>query len=478
MGNRGSVTIFSCLIIIAMVLLGITSVKVVGHNLAQGKGAVAVKSAMSSVNAGYNSYIFENYHILLFDKNCNGQGEAYLEEQLVRDIEYNLGQDFSVEELAISDYELVLEDGLQAFKDQMEEYVGYALLEYGADSILESTGGQDGTVADVIYEDMDAASSAGLLEGEEGSYNESDTEESDDVAIPWLEEEDPREYTENLSGDGILMLVMPEDMEISSRLVDTSSVPSAKASIGSWLNYEVDNDFDDIDILKEDIDVFDSWKNSLLEGGSAVAYGAKVFNCATEELQEDTVFALELEYIICGKNSDRENLKGVVNRLIGVRLPVNYAYLVTDIKKMAEVKQISVPIAFATFTPEPVVRYLIAGCWAYVESIFDVKYLLEGKRMEFFKSSNNWITDINDLEKSVSPDDQENEKGLSYKDYLIILMAMNIENNCYRMLDVIELNTKQYYEYFDMDNAVVGFSVDASISYDGRDFYYRESIGY
>lgn len=472
MRNRGSVTIFCCLMITAMLILGLTVMGVVGHRLAKAKGAIAVRSAMSGAQAGYNSYIFQNYHILLFDKNCDGKGEAYLEERLIRDTQHNLGEGFVVEDIGVGSYNLILDNDCQAFKDQLTDYCGYALLEGGAESILESTGGQDGTVGDQIYGDMDEA---------ENHVQENETEDDDteDVSITdVLEAEDPRDFTENLSSEGILTLVVPEDMEVSSLMVDLSAVPSRENSIFSAVDYEIDNDFDDIDILREDIGEFDSWKESLVNGGAGVIYASNVFNCATDRVLEETVFGFEIEYIICGKGSDKENLKGVVNRIMAIRFPVNFAYLISDGVKMAEVASLSVPLALLSPLPEPVFRYLIAGCWAYVESIADVRCLLDGKSIDFFKTPANWKTDLDNLEGSISYNGPDSIKGMDYKDYLLILLALDMDSSYCRMLDIIELNTSQYYENFDMNNGAVGFCVDTHISYQGKDYYYRESVGY
>ena len=484
MKNRGSVTIFCCLIITAIVILGITAIKVCGHHLAKAKGAIALRTAMSSVDAGYNSYIFENYHILLFDKNCDGRGEAYLEEQLIRDLQYNLGESFTVEDVSVNDYQLILEDDLVAFKEQITDYCGYALLEGGAEAILESTGGKDGTLDDSIYGDMETAENEeppGLEETGETSESE-ESEQEVFHGLPSLgddeEDTDPRDYTENLSSEMILSIVVPEDMEVSSEIVPLTGVPSLENKIFSMISYEIDNDFDDMDMLRKDVGEYDSWKDSLVNGGAGLIYAANVFNCATEDARENTVFSFELEYIVAGRDSDLANLKSVVNKIIGIRFPANFGYLVSDSLKMAEVKKFSWPIALATFVPEPVVRYLIAGCWAYVESIFDVRCLLEGQRMDFFKSRTTWKTDLTDLENSQNLEGAESDKGLAYKDYLLILLALDMNSGYYRMLDVIELNTKQHYPEFDMNHAAVAFMTDAHITYDGRDYYYREVFGY
>lgn len=482
MKNKGSTTIFLCLMVSAMVVLGIAAIKAVSYRLAEGKGAIAVKSAMSSVDAGYNSYIFENYHILLFDRCCNGKGEAYLEEQLIQDLKYNLGDSFEVEELGVNDYELLLENDCNAFKKQIADYCGYALIEEGASAILDSTGGLDGTVSQSIYDDMDAAentvASSSQDSGTSGKDDVEDDEPQEGLTISLDDTDDPRDFTEDLSSEGILAIVAPEGLQVSSEIVELYGVPSIEKNGYDFFDYEIDNDFDDMDSLKKDMGVYDSWKDKLLGGGAALMYATGVFNSAIDTVQENTRFSFELEYIICGRASDLENLKGTVHRIIGIRFPVNYAYLLSDTSRMAQITKLSWPIALATLVPEPVVRYLIAGCWAYVESIFDTRCLMEGQKQPFFKTNATWKTDLNDLENSVNLEGVEDEHGLQYKDYLMILMGMDMEKTYYRMLDVIELNTKCKYPDFDMNNAVVGFSVDAKILYEGRNFYYKEKIGY
>lgn len=479
MKNKGSVTIFCCLMITAIMILGLTVVGVVGHHLARAKGAIAIRSAMSGAQAGYNSYIFQNYHILLFDKNCDGKGEAYLEEQLSRDIQHNLGEGFLVEDIGVSSYDLILDSDCQAFKTQLEDYCGYALLEGGAESILESTGGRDGTVGEEIYADMDAAEKQADEESGDGENKEGESgDDSEDPSIfEAITADDPRDFTKNLSTDGILALVVPEDMDVNDKEVELDQVPSSDA-VSPTEAFQIDNDFADMDILRGDIGEFDSWKESLISGGAGVIYAAHVFNCATDKVQEETVFDFELEYIICGKESDQANLKGVVNRIMAIRFPVNFAYLVTDGVKMAEVASLSAPLAVLSPLPEPVIRYLIAGCWSYVEAIADVRSLLKGESMDFLKTSYNWKTDLNDFEGTIEGNSITSESGLDYKDYLLILLALDMDSSYYRMLDIIELNTRQYYESFDMNNAVVGFCVDTHISYEGKSYYYRESIGY
>ena len=66
--NRGAVTIFLTLLIMVMLTLFTAVIYAVRAKCARAKAAAALSGAMSSIKADYNSYIFENYHLLLFDK--------------------------------------------------------------------------------------------------------------------------------------------------------------------------------------------------------------------------------------------------------------------------------------------------------------------------------------------------------------------------------------------------------------------------
>ncbi len=461
MNNKGQITVFLTLMVgclLGLLMMGIT---VVNRNCSESKAAMVTKSAMSGIKAGYNSYIFENYHILLFDKTLDGAGEAALEEQLKADIECNLGEGFAVEEIRVQRYRSITEEECLAFKEQIDDYAVYGLAQKGWDKIVEATK-DNGAIPPEIIEEMETAKNSEEMnvKGEEEGKGQSDDKL-----------EDPREFTENMSSMGLMSIVLPEDMDVSGEEINLSGLPSFENGIGISFFQNVNKDFDNMDFLLDDIGKENKWEEDLVSSGVGLAYAGEMFNCATQNVNEDTIFNCELEYIVCGENSDYKNLKGVVNRIIAIRLPVNYGYLIKDKSKMSEIRSISIPLSFIVLIPEPVLTYLIAGCWSYVEAIVDVRCLLEGKSMEFTKNKDNWITDLNDFESSVNYDGKESEKGLNYHDYMIILVSTNMDKTYYRMLDIMELNTKQFYPNFKMENAMVGFQVNAIIEGEYGRFY-------
>ena len=75
-------------------------------------------------------------------------------------------------------------------------------------------------------------------------------------------------------------------------------------------------------------------------------------------------------------------------------------------------------------------------------------------------------------------EEEDEGEGLSYEDYLLILLAMNMDSAYPRMLDIIQLNTRQFYPEFKMENAAVGLTVDVSIECDDSAFNFCISGGY
>ena len=102
---------------------------------------------------------------------------------------------------------------------------------------------------------------------------------------------------------------------------------------------------------------------------------------------EDHALAYELEYVLAGKGSDKENLESVIKRLLFVREAANITHILGDGDKRA--KTLGMAEALAGFTGNPaVVRLVQTGviaAWAYVESILDIRALLAGDKIALIK---------------------------------------------------------------------------------------------
>ena len=354
-------------------------------------------------------------------------------------------------------------------------------VQMGVDQMKEKTGGQDGTLPEEVKEDMETAevktdgmdvadaSDAGAL----GSENM-------DAENPTIQPEvdDPRDYTKKLSSSIILNLVLPGDKTVSDATISLVDAPSLRL-IGFFSDYkEVDRDFDSMVPLLEGLTALGSWQDSLTDTGLQLAYIGQVFNSYREEKNDTAVLAYEQEYLIAGKSSDYENLKSVAHRMIGIRYPINYIGLIRQPDKMQTLTELATSIAGAAPYLIPALKYFLAGCWAYIESIADVRILFDGKKAPFMKNADNWITDIEHISESLSKETEDAENGLDYQAYLSILQAMNIDGATARMLDLMQINTMQEEKEFRILHAAVGLEADFESTFGGQRFQYHQSVAY
>ena len=86
-----------------------------------------------------------------------------------------------------------------------------------------------------------------------------------------------------------------------------------------------------------------------------------------EEEKEKRSLAYEVEYLLEGKTSDQENLEAVLNKMLLIRMGLNFVYLQTDTAKQAEAGAMALALATAVALPmlEPVVKQVLLAAWAF-----------------------------------------------------------------------------------------------------------------
>ena len=488
MNNKGRIVVFMSMITGVFLVLIVVVLQVVVQSNAKSKTVIAGRLSISDIKACYNSYIFEHYHILLFDTKAGG-GEAGIEERLTGYFSGKLGEGFADVEAAITDMEMLSDDSYAAFDEQIRDYAVYALAEDGIAAIREKTGGQDGTLPADLKEDMEEA------QNEQAAGEQAETEGNTGSGTPetgsgtqalggqemldkMKDADDPRDYTKRLSSSAILNLVLPGDKTVSDAQAEFIDVPSSR--LGSLLTdfKEVDRRFDDMTGMMNGLLVLGSWQDALTDTGTQALYAAEVFNSYLETKNDSAVLMYEQEYLIAGKKSDYENLRSVAHRIIGIRFPINYVSLCGQADKMSKLTTLATSIAAAAPYLIPAVKYLLAGCWAYIEAIADTRVLFDGKKAAFAKTSENWITDIDHISESLSQETEDVDGGLDYQAYLTILELIHMEQTKLRMLDLMQINAMQENAEFRIRNAAVGLEADFSCSYDGWTYYFHQKGNY
>lgn len=461
MNNKGQVTVFLCLMVSVLLVLGYAMLNIINVQNSKAKAAMCTRTALSNLQAGYNRYIYDHYHILLFDKTGNARGESYVEQEMCNNLQLNLGDSFDVSDFQVTNYEMLYDNSCQTFKEQITDYVKYAAIENGADYIKTVTGGKDGSISESAFQQ---------------NFEEV---EIDPVQLLNNPKDDPREQTGRIRGSLLLATVVPDDLTVSQySMVYEDLVPIRSIDYFGDI-FEVDSHFDNFDSMKSDMKSYGTWSDNLAQAGANVAYAGAVFNNALEQdVNETSVMCCELEYLICGFPTDALNMQGVVNRIVAIRMPINYIFLLSNPEKKAIIVEVAASVSAATLIPVSVLEHLIAGCWAYAESVAEVRCLLNGDRMAFEKTTANWITDLDNLGATIYEGGRADNKGLCYKDYLLILLAMNSDKSVYRMLDLMQLNARQENDKFNMINAATGVEVNAQINAAGKTFYIKERRSY
>lgn len=160
----------------------------------------------------------------------------------------------------------------------------------------------------------------------------------------------------------------------------------------------------------------------------------------------ETFFDNEVEYIICGKRDDSDNLSAIRNRIIGVREILNFSYLHKDKVKMAEATA-----AAALITPGPaaiLTRELLLAAWALAESINDYKLLINGYKVALIKSERSWAVDLDSVINNREEDCiyTGDDTGQNYEEYLTLFaMLMDDDMRALRMMDIIQINMRYFY---------------------------------
>lgn len=463
MGNRGYITVFLTLLISVMLILVVAVLSWVEFSSARGRTASAMRSAMSNVRAEYDRYLFDNYHVLFLDQNPGGEGMGALEAKAESVLQENLGDEFTVRSCILTGLTCVMDDYCAEFRRQIGEAAKYLAAEKGVSYLMEKV--EDDTP--LTAEDMNGLN----MEKDKGARKQKG-------------DQDPRKSIRACELVGVAYWILPEDVSFRDYKINYTELPS-QGKKGLALK-EVDTGFRNMSRLKQGMTEAGGWLKGMEAEAEGILYAANCFNCLTDRVQEDTVLDLEMEYLISGKKTDDENYKSVINQILVIRTGCNFAYILTDADKMARLSGLAASLTWYFPPAQPVVKYLLAGAWSYIEAVADAYRLVRGKKVPYAKTRQNWLTDLNGLEHlaevTENSSDDDDEKGLDYEDYLLILLAPRMGVAYYRMLDVMQLNVNQNVESeaekFYLKDAISAFGMRAEVEYEGKTIQVLEESGY
>ena len=199
---------------------------------------------------------------------------------------------------------------------------------------------------------------------------------------------------------------------------------------------------------------------------------------------EDGQLRYQTEYILCGKDSDRENLEATALRLLLIREASNCAYLFTDDARMGQVHLVAAAVSLILFNPdlEKPVANALALAWSYLESVQDVRTLMTGGKVPVIKTDSSWQTRLHELLSPLTAiKDRDSGEGVDYSAYLqglLLLEGSTVKTQ--RTMDVMEMDIRRITgnSGFRMDLCMDEFRMSAAAQACGTKFLFEGSSGY
>ena len=415
MKTKGSMTCAMSLLLLVIISLLAACIQSSRVSCARSQAANAMGAAMYSLFAQYDRDLLEDYNLFFLDSGY-GDSRPNLAQVIAQTETFALPilssglTNCELDTCGITGFRLASDDKGEAVKAQ--------ILRYMKDN-LGTKGIQ--LIKDRFNQNVEAMEEQEEIQ--EGGLEEAPIEEEvpmEDISPS----NNPLEIIENIRSHGFLGLVLPDGGTVSEKSVEAESLLSFRE-------------------LEQGMGAL-----PLSQGKSAVTdklliqeYILDSLSFYTQESHPGTL-EYQVEYVLGGKDTDRENLQYVVNRLLLIREASNIAFLYTDPQKRAELQACASALSLLLLIPEgmTLVQGVLAAGWAYIESICDVKTLLSGGKVPLTKDNGSWKTHLNHLS---TEDASSASAGLDYRDYLFLLLSFSSEDRLtFRCMDMMEQNIR------------------------------------
>ena len=455
--RKGTITVFLSLISVLFLSLACTLVESARIQGARAQAGAITDMGLFSVFAEYEPELLKQYGVLFLD-GAYGSGEFQIDKVGVRMkefMEYNAnpgkglvtGKNFNlfplqIKENRINQYALATDESGGVFYQQAvtnyKENLGSELVNHFQNTQRQA---REQEQAGRAYEECEREIERKMEELEEEPATEPVTEsatepieaeqttENEEAKGGRVNPENPLDRIKELKKAGILGLVIKDINELSTREVVKSKLPSER-------------------ILKKGNLPVQKKQSGIVAEGLFHEYLISYFDSMPDR-EADAALSYQLEYILKGKGSDRENLKSVVNQLLLMREGTNFIYIMGNAKMRSEARTLALALTTAIGMPAAaaITEAALTLAWAYGESLLDVRTLLAGGKVPLIKSESTWklsLENLNRLNELLKECDDGGGEGQSYLDYLRILLCMG-EKSKYpmRALDLIECNLRR-----------------------------------
>lgn len=445
---KGYMTVYLSLTLIVLLSLCLTMIEGVRSNAIILESEIACDVAMNSILAEYNRELMKQYNIFSIEDSYGGNNasldntEAHLMDYLNNNFSANhfLGAFLNYRDYLGIEVDGVRTDGVLYLTDDN----GSVFMRRAYEAIKDDVGM---TLLSEIQEIATSIEESGLEtmnlqgrmesletqveEAQKDAAEEHSSDDSDEIVEVETNpvETGPAHTLVSQLSYGVSNMFIDDIRTLSTKSIDRSKLISSRMR---------SNDINSGNLALEELNSVENFVERMVFQEYLLRYMGQY----KEECSDDAL-AYQIEYIIGGASSDKENLDIVLSRIFLIRFALAYICIQNDEEKKELADLLAYAIAIFTYTEELQEEYreLYLFAWAGTEAIYDMKSLLAGNRIEFIKSTDNWHTSV-----LLTPDDREypgDDEGLSYTDYLRVFMTLMPQNQLVaRAMDMVEADIR------------------------------------
>lgn len=190
-----------------------------------------------------------------------------------------------------------------------------------------------------------------------------------------------------------------------------------------------------------------------------------------KEKKNEGQLRYEVEYVLIGKDNDKDNLMGVLNRVYGIRVAFNSFSVLTNPNCQKEASALAMAILGWTGIVPLVLalQWLFLETMALAESVLDMRAIVAGKKVPLVKGPMHWKVTLTNIVPLLTSGAQsmESSTGFDYPTYERILLFIEKNKDKYlRTMDIIEWNMQKTDPGFHMEDCVYAIEIATEASAD------------
>lgn len=492
MKKSGSITVFTSLFLAVFLLVFqvlLQSVQIGGGRV---QAETGVEEGLYSVFAGYDRELLERYHVFMVDGSY-GTGvwkPECIYQTVKKCMEESCRPDGAISGVrgenlwkcssvsgAITAYTLMSDEHGRGYRAQAVDYMketlgiqGIQLLMKKYEQQKDIFEQQEKRGSDIdVKQSMDSYEKARKEAGQNQGQDPDNTGQQPAVVQVPADFVNPLDVIRQLQKKSILALVVPAGKELSQKgLPKEKRLSRREKQTGMGIPF------------------YGAQEDTVLTRGIFQAYMMQHLTDYISMEHATDPLRYQLEYVIGGKNTDQENLKAVVYRLLAAREAANMMYLLQDPTRQAEIHEMALVICAAIGFPalEGIVSLALQAAWAFGESLLDVRQLLTGGKVPLVKTGDTWMVSLHQLAKItelLKNSRAVEQKGMTYQEYLgILLMTGKSEVQTERTMDIVEavIRGMSGKENFRLDQGVIYLEVDMGVTFAEKTFSLQRDYGY